>query len=114
MLTRDNYVGYAMANLYRKPILMAELEEILKSPNYINRHLTKYKNGTSGYNLKIAINDTVSFFNIFNTGAAANLYLLLIGPQNEMLAKSIMKLIGAWDQEHDEEFYHVLLKEIQS
>lgn len=105
MLTRDNHVGYAVANLQRKPILMDELKRILLIPDLIVQSMT-----TSEY--KRMINNAVIFFNTFNTGAATNLVLLLTDVQLHSRIKSVMKLIGVWEEDCDVEFYNVLLKEI--
>lgn len=112
VLTPDNYKSFAESNLLRYPIFQEEFETTLKIPTSVNKNITKYKNGTKGSNVRILINDTVIFFNYFNRSAAVDLYLYLVGEKNSMQAKSVIKLLGIWCGEYDEDFLEHMKREI--
>lgn len=62
--------------------------------------------------VKKAVNHTVIFFNTFTSEAGRELFLLLADIRVHPWIKSVMKFIGVWDGECDEDFYNKLVKEL--
>lgn len=84
--------------------MIDDLCKVLALPEIIVQYLME---GES----KKAINHTVLFFNTFQTLPGIDLYLLLSDPRAHPQMKSVMKFLGLWDGEHDEEFYVNIFKE---
>jgi hypothetical protein len=111
-LTPDNFKEEARNNLIRYPIFEWELEQALSLPLNINKTITRHKNGSRGGNLRVLINDCVTFFNYFDRSFGFFLMSYLVGKNNEMGVNSIGKLFGCWEGEYDETFYNNLIEEM--
>lgn len=106
MLSRDNHLNYAVNNLRRQPILMDDLRKVLYLPIAI-------PNSISRHEYQRAVNQTVLFFNTFTQNAGIELIFLLTDTRFHSYLKSIMKAIGIWDKEYDEDFYKKIMEEIE-
>lgn len=84
--------------------MIEDLSKVLALPEIIVHYLME---GES----KKAINNTVLFFNTFQTNPGIDLYLLLSDSRVHPQMKAVLKFLGLWDGEFDEEFYINMLKE---
>jgi hypothetical protein len=111
VFTPENFREHARNQLTRSPIFEGEFESALKLPLNINKNITKYRNGSRGGNLRVLINDAVTFFNYFERQFGFELMLYLVGKNNERGVKSLGKLLGCWEGDYDEYLYIKLLEE---
>lgn len=86
--------------------MMDDLRKVLVLPVAIPNSISKHE-------YQKAINQTVLFFNTFTQSAGVELFLLLSDNRFHPYVKSIMKALGVWDGDYDEDFYKKLLEEIE-
>jgi hypothetical protein len=100
----DKYTFEKIAiSAYKNPFCVDidEFYEDLKGISQISRFITRYSNGET-INLRILINQTVSFFNVFDRVVGNELLFHKVKDGNHNLLKTLLLFLNLLDKNHND------------
>lgn len=114
MLTPDNYKDFALSCILVKRVFEEEFNSTLKRPASVAKSISKFeKTGDAKY-LRVALNEVVIFFNLFDRTRGLDLFFYLAPDQYAAKAASLVSIfnIDTREYEVDLDFKELTKKEI--